>query len=585
MGGGEGDLARPRRALNGGSEMPTRAEALVRGARGVEGAPEAVVYAVDEHGLRRMAGGGVPENLDPVLASWIRQWHPVLQLPPLPDGVLITPAVQNDHLVGLLIVFWQSGHVPPGAPRALEALMQLWAEGGGEHEDPLTGLVGRQVLMDHLLLAGHAASRSGATPVLFFCDIDNMKLVNDRHGHYAGDQVLKSTANRLLATVRPEDTVARVGGDEFVVLCPSVADPGEAITIARRLQTVLAVDHIVDWVSIHAPASIGVAIGPFTSPTDGMEQADAAMYKAKRTRSGYAVYDAQLHRDVRWRLSVRADFPAAIRDGQLRLHYQPEYRLSSGRVVAFEALLRWQHPQRGLLGPSEFLEAASIGHTSDGLLPWVLLTACGEAATWPERWPNMDPPIVAVNVSPHDLADGNLPEMVTAALAETGLPGERLQLEVTENTVLTDPLDAARQLREVNLHGVTIALDDFGTGFSALALLRDLPVHVLKIDRSFTTELRRGSRATAIVSSVVRLGHHLKARICGEGVETHRQLHHLRRLGCDDAQGFLLHRPAPPSELFPQLLGPTTEGLPVGKVKPQRTDTSGSPPLAGSSAG
>jgi diguanylate cyclase (GGDEF)-like protein len=534
--------------------MPTRAEWLVRGVSGLEGAPGVVVYAVHEHGLRRMAGGGVTEGVDQVLATWVRQWSPVAQLPPLPDRVVVTPAVRDDRLVGLLVTQWSSGDVPPGALAATEALAQLWVEGGGTREDALTGLHCRDVLVDHLMLAGHAANRSGATPVLFFCDIDNMKLVNDRHGHHAGDQVLKGTADRLLSTVRPEDTVARVGGDEFVVLCPAMTDPGEAIVIARRLQAALAVDHLVGSVPIHAPASIGVAVGPFASPTEGLEQADAAMYKAKRARSGYAVYDAQLHRDVRWRLSVRAEFPRAIREGQLRLHYQPEYELSSGRVVAFEALLRWQHPHRGLLSPGEFLEAASIGHTSDGLLSWVLLHACEEAAAWPDRWPTPYPPSVAVNVSPHDLVDGNLPAIVTDALAKTALPGDRLQLEVTESTLLTDPLDAARQLREVCQLGVTIALDDFGTGFSALALLRDLPVHVLKIDRSFTSELRRGSRATAIVSAVVRLGHHLQARICAEGVETHQQLHHLRRLACDVAQGFLLHPPAPSAELLPQIL-------------------------------
>jgi diguanylate cyclase (GGDEF)-like protein len=543
--------------------MYTRAESLVRAVRGLEGAPTAVVYVVGENRLRRLAGDGIPEELAQSLATWVQRWCPGLPLPTLPSTVVVTPAVKGEQLVGLLVTCWPSGTVPSGAPGALEAQVLLWI-GNGQREDSLTGLVGREVLMDHLQLACHAAHRTGVMPVLLFCDIDNMKLVNDRHGHDAGDQVLKSAAARLISAMRPEDTVARVGGDEFVILCPALAEPGEAVAIAGRLQALLAVDHLVGSVPIHAPASIGVAIGPFTSSTDGLEQADAAMYKAKRTRSGYAVYDAQLHRDVRWRLSVRTDFPRAIRNGQLRLHYQPEYQMSSGRVVAFEALLRWAHPQRGLLGPEEFLETASIGHTSDDLLPWVLLNACGEAATWPERWPSMPSPIVAVNVSPHDLADGRLPEMVTEALTKTGLPGRRLQLEVTESTLLTDPLDASRQLREVSELGVSVALDDFGTGFSALALLRDLPVHALKIDRSFTAELRRGSRATAIVSAVVRLGHHLQARICGEGVETHQQLHHLRRLGCDDAQGFLLHRPAPPSELFPELLGPATEGSKSG---------------------
>jgi diguanylate cyclase (GGDEF)-like protein len=543
--------------------MPTRAEWLVRGLAGLEGAPGAVVYAVDAQGLSRVAGDGTAEDVDQVLGVWAEQWHPGLQFPQLPGGVVVAPTVRDGRLNGLLVVRWPSGRVPSGAVSALEALVQLWAD-GEKREDALTGLVGRDVLTDHLLLACRAAGRSGAVPVLFFCDIDNMKSVNDRHGHHIGDEVLKGAAARLVCAVRPEDTVARVGGDEFVVLCPAVTDPAEAIVIAGRLQAVLAADHLVGAVAIHAPASIGVAIGPFASPAQGLEQADAAMYKAKRTKSGYAVYDAQLHRDVRWRLSVHSDFPRAIRQGQLRLHYQPEYELNSGRVVTFEALLRWAHPHRGLLTPSEFLDAASVGHTSDGLLAWVLLTACTEAATWPERWPDMSPPIVAVNVSPHDLADGNLPDMVTEALTTTGLPGRRLQLEVTESTLLTDPLDAGRQLREACQLGVSVALDDFGTGFSALALLRDLPVHVLKIDRSFTAELRRGSRATAIVSAVVRLGHHLQARICGEGVETHQQLHHLRRLGCDDAQGFLLHPPAPSPDLLPQLLGPTAEGTRSG---------------------
>jgi diguanylate cyclase (GGDEF)-like protein len=552
---------------------------MIAAVRAMAGAPGAAVYAVEGSQVTclrtvgiaaagRDAAEGAAEGLVRNVTGMDRT---------VPEcGRVVVPVKQDGHLVAVVVAVWPGHDAPDGAQALLLAVARLWTS-AHDDRDFLTGLVARRVLLDHLRLANLAAARSDEVPVLLFCDVDGLKKVNDRYGHAVGDQVLRGLARRITDIVRPADTVARLGGDEFVVLCPSVTDVAEASVIARRLHGVLAADYVIGSTVVSASASIGVAVGPFADPEEGLHQADVAMYAAKQQGCGYALFDSGLAAADRWSVHVRSAFPAAAARGQLCLQYQPQYRLVSGRVTTVEALLRWRHPERGLLGPDQFLSLIEGAHDiADALAAWVLATACHEAATWAHRLIGWSAVRLAVNVSPRQLARGRLTALVTEALRESGLAPERLQLEVTETSLLADPTDAGRQLRNLRELGITVALDDFGVGYSSLALLRDLPVDVLKIDRSFTRDMLTDPRAEAIVAAVIRLGHHLQARVCAEGVETAAQVQALRKAGCDDVQGFLLYPPVFGPELPRQpwtTMSTFTDarGAATGDRRPQRT--------------
>ena len=416
--------------------------------------------------------------------------------------------------------------------------------------DHLTGLPNRSVFDDRL---EHALQRrrdgQGGVAVLFV-DLDGFKRLNDSFGHGAGDDVLREAAVRIRAAVRPHDTVARLGGDEFTVLCEGVHGDGGALTIGERIAEELARPLVIDGHEILLRASIGVVLAEREHVTaeELRQQSDDAMYRAKARGGGCP----QLYTPGRPReragheIQVESALRRAIPD-ELVAHFQPVVELDGGRLVGVEALVRWQHPSRGLVPPGEFIPVAEQSGLIVALGDWMLGESCRQAVGW-------DDLRVSVNVSGRQVAEGSLVASVARALEESGLPPERLQLELTE-TVLMDDIDGhVALMREVKELGVSLALDDFGKGYSSLSYLHRFPLDRIKIDRAFVGGLPESRASLAIVSAVVSFAGALDIEVVAEGVETQAQVDALRSLGCDYAQGFFFHRPVEP-ERITALLG------------------------------
>ena len=416
--------------------------------------------------------------------------------------------------------------------------------------DHLTGLPNRSVFDDRL---EHALRRrrdgQGGVAVLFI-DLDGFKRLNDSFGHGAGDDVLREAAMRIRTAVRPHDTVARLGGDEFTVLCEGVHGDRGALAIGRRIAEELARPLVIDGHEIVLRASIGVVLAEREHVTaeELRQQSDDAMYRAKARGGGCP----QLYTPGRAReragheIQVESALRRAIPD-ELVAHYQPVVELDGGRLVGVEALVRWQHPSRGLVPPGEFIPVAEQSGLVVALGDWMLGESCRQAVGWGDLR-------VSVNVSGRQVAEGSLVASVARALEESGLPPERLQLELTE-TVLMDDIDGHIALmREVKELGVTLALDDFGKGYSSLSYLHRFPLDRIKVDRAFVGGLPESRASVAIVSAVVSFAAALDIEIVAEGVETQAQVDALRSLGCEYAQGFFFHRPVGP-ERISALLG------------------------------
>ena len=407
--------------------------------------------------------------------------------------------------------------------------------------DPLTGMFNRTALAEAL-----TQCLSGGSPAaVLFMDLDRFKLVNDTHGHPVGDALLVALGRRLQTAVRPQDTVARFGGDEFVILCPGVVDEEVALQIAHRMSNALADAFLVEGHELFLTGSVGVAIGrPSDGPEDLLRDADNAMYRAKEQgRPGYAFFDAGMRDKSRRRLELEQELHFALERDELRLVYQPVFDTLTCRVVGAEALLRWDSAQ-GPISPAEFIPIAEETGLVMPIGDWVLRTACHQAAAWRREFGRGLP--VSVNIAARQLTRPGLATQVLVALGEAGADPDDLVLEITEHGVLEDFAAAFRHLQEVRALGVRVAVDDFGTGWSSLSYLQRLPVDELKIDRSFVATLGVEGPSMAIVGSLVSLAHGLGLTVVAEGVETEEQLAELRRLGCDSVQGYLLARPAPP---------------------------------------
>jgi diguanylate cyclase (GGDEF)-like protein len=405
--------------------------------------------------------------------------------------------------------------------------------------DELTRLPNRALLRDRLEQAWVRGCRTESPIALLFLDFDDFKDINDSLGHEAGDRLLVALAERLAGSLRPGDTIARLGGDEFAVLIENLSDTSTAEGLAARLLEVLLEPVIVNGRDVTMRGSVGIAVSDFTE-TDSQSllySADLAMYEAKRRGGGrYVRYRPDMHLDTLVRLDTEQALKRAIGTGQLVLHYQPIEELPSGRIIGAEALVRWQHPVRGLLGPMEFVPIAEASGLIIGLGEWVLRTACTEAIRWPDDLE------IAVNLSPRQL-EPELPQMVRDILAETGLSSDRLVLEVTEATAMADAPETQRIIEELHGMGVHFSIDDFGTGHSSIARLRTLPVDQLKIDKSFVSTLDADSGTDVFVSVIVALAHGSGLIAVAEGVETAGQRCRLVALGCDRAQGYLFSRP------------------------------------------
>jgi len=418
------------------------------------------------------------------------------------------------------------------------------------YHDALTGLPNRALLMDRLAQALAHGQRQQQQVAVVFIDLDRFKLVNDSLGHLAGDELLKEVARRLRGVLREDDTVARVGGDEFQVVLNDVTDSRDAALVAEKLMHVLGRPMLVDGQELHVTASLGLALYPRDGATADLllKYADTALYEAKgEGRNAYRFFSPEMNAQAHGRLRMENDLRRAIERGELELHYQPQLDLATGEVPAVEALLRWRHPEKGLVPPNAFIPLAEETGLVLGLGEWVLGEACRQLARW--RAQGLGSLRVAVNISARQLQRPGLDAVVRHALAESGLAPCSLELEITESSVMLDPQHARSVLQSLRDLGVLLSIDDFGTGYSSLAYLKRLPLDRLKIDRSFIHGIPADGDDAAIVETIIVMTHKLGLRVIAEGVETLEQRLQLLRQGCDEVQGFLLAAPVPAAQI------------------------------------
>ena len=413
------------------------------------------------------------------------------------------------------------------------------------HHDALTGLPNR--LLFHEQLVAALGQRRQEDQVALLClDLDHFKQVNDTLGHPAGDTLLKDMARRLRSCVRDGDTVARLGGDEFAVLQCSARQPETASELARRIVEVLSAPYVLDNDRAIVSASVGIAIAtPDLCSADVLlRSADMALYRAKANGRGtFCFFEAFMDEQLQVRRTLELDLREAIVQGEFEVFYQPLFNLRTQHACGFEALVRWRHPDRGLVSPAEFIPLAEELGLIIPIGEWVMAQACLDAISWPEKIR------VAVNLSPVQFRSLGLVQAVQRALAGSGLPASRLELEITESALLQDSEAVLATLHELRATGARTALDDFGTGYSSLSYLRSFPFDKLKIDQSFVREMAHRPDCLAIVNSVLGLARELGMDTTAEGVETEEQLAQLREAGCTEVQGFLLDRPRPADEI------------------------------------
>ncbi|HSI58031.1 MAG TPA: bifunctional diguanylate cyclase/phosphodiesterase [Ideonella sp.] len=410
------------------------------------------------------------------------------------------------------------------------------------HHDVLSGALNRASFNEALAQAIWRRGEGGPGFALLCIDLDRFKEVNDSLGHAAGDEVLRQAAQRLNEVVRNGDRVARLGGDEFAVLQSGVASALDVTTLAERVVAVLAAPYEVAGQRVHCSGSVGAAIHGIDATTQEelMHKADLALYRAKASgRTTFSFYDATMDEQLQARRTLTRDLREAIGSAQMSLNFQPLYAGDGRTLTGYEALLRWQHPSRGAVGPAEFIPLAEDCGAIDALGRWVLRQACADAAKWPA------PLSVAVNLSAAQFAHGDLLGVVSDALADAGLPPDRLELEITESLLMSNTDQILSTLNSLSAIGVRIAMDDFGTGYSSLAYLWRFPFDKVKIDRAFTQNLGDDPKVNLIVRSIISLAHSLDIRVNAEGVETASQMAALQEHGCDELQGFLLGRPSP----------------------------------------
>jgi diguanylate cyclase (GGDEF)-like protein/PAS domain S-box-containing protein len=426
------------------------------------------------------------------------------------------------------------------------------------HHDALTGLLNRTVLRERL---GDALRRSqcGEPCAVLHLDLDRFKEVNDTFGHPVGDELLRSVAKRLLSCVRDGDTVARLGGDEFVILCQGEEQPHAAARLAARVIAELLRPHEIDGRLLSVGVSIGVAVAPEDGhdPAQMMTCADLALYGAKQDGGErFLFFEPEMQARVQARRCLEADLHRALQNREFELHYQPLVNLDRGRISGFEALVRWRHPERGLVGPDTFIPVVEAMGIIVPLGKWILSRACADAASWPDGLK------VAVNLSAAQFSDPGLEDAVAAALASSGLAPRRLELEITESLLLQDTKDTIAVLRRLRDSGASISMDDFGTGYASLSYLLKFPIDKVKIDRSFVLAMDERPEGAAIISAVAGLCQTLGIVTTVEGIETIAQLQQVASQGCTEGQGYLFSRPCPAADI-PSLLAEWEAKLPI----------------------
>jgi len=434
--------------------------------------------------------------------------------------------------------------------------------------DVLTGLPNRSLLQDRLGQAVAYAQRTEHAVWVLLIDLDRFKFVNDSLGHKAGDVLLMTVAARLRSALRETDTVARLSGDEFVVILAEHDDQKLNPDIVQRLMASVAQPVILGTTEFFVTASIGVAAFPTDAAgAEGLiEHADLAMYRAKKLgRNNFQFYTPAMNEEAMERVRIESALRNALERNEFVLHYQPQVKLDTGQVVGMEALIRWQHPELGVVAPARFISVAEETGLIVPIGAWVMRTACAQNKLWHDA--GLGQLRVAVNLSARQFASPTLLDEIAAVLAETGLPPDRLEIELTESLFMSDVTLAVELLHSMKRLGVHISIDDFGTGYSSLSYLSRFPIDVLKIDRSFVNAITRDVSDAAIVASIIALAHNLQLDVIAEGVETAEQLEYLRRHGCDQMQGYLFSRPLP-ADAFEHLLlsrhslPPSTPGAP-----------------------
>jgi len=417
--------------------------------------------------------------------------------------------------------------------------------------DPLTDLPNRALFLDRLQHMFHCARRALGNSLfaVLYLDLDRFKSINDSLGHQAGDELLIATARRLERCVRPGDTLARLGGDEFTVLLDDISSEADATGVAERIHEELAAPFEVRGYEMFTSVSVGIALSSagYECPEDMLRDADTAMYRAKAGgRARHQVFDGDMHQSAVSSLRIESDLRRALERQEIVPYYQPIVDLESGAIVAFEALARWQHPVRGLLPPDLFIPIAEESGLIGPIGEWMLGEACRQAREWQRKYPTGANKLgIGVNVSARQLAQGGFAGEVERVLGATGLDPTCLTLEITESALMHNLNAGAGAIQRLHAMSIGLHLDDFGTGYSSLAYLHSFPVHALKVDRSFISQMDRAPQQSAIVTAIVSLAHNLGMHVIAEGVETREQADALRALHCERAQGFLFAKPLP----------------------------------------
>ncbi|PPS43154.1 EAL domain-containing protein [Chroococcidiopsis sp. TS-821] len=426
------------------------------------------------------------------------------------------------------------------------AVMQRRVEDMFRHQashDPLTGLPNRILFEDRLSLALAQAYRRGEMLAVAFLDLDRFKTINDTLGHAVGDELLQSVAQRLLGCLREGDTIARWGGDEFTLLLPQISCPEEAAKLAQRILSSFATPFRIGDCELHITTSIGIALAPYDGEDTAtlLKNADATMYRAKQQgKNNFQLYAPEMNKKALEQLVLANHLYKALNHDQFLLHYQPQLNLKTGQIVALEALIRWQHPELGLVPPNQFIPLAEETGLIGAIGEWVLQAACTQNRAW--QLAGLPPMRIAVNLSARQFQQ-KISKTIARVLAETGLDPSYLEVEITESIAMQDVNFTISVLQELKDMGVSIAMDDFGTGYSSLATLRRFPLHTLKVAREFVNDITTDQKDAAIIKSIVALGHGLELNVIAEGVETLEQLKFLHAVKCDGMQGYLFSKP------------------------------------------